>query len=87
MGLVFFFLFIWLCVAIGSVAAHLDTRQRGALLYQAAWADGRVMHAIGHLRTNFGRTVRIYALAEIAGMSTPTSHRHFRVTTPISSLQ
>lgn len=63
---------------------------QGALLRQAARADGRMAQiraAIAHLRENFDRLVRIEELLEIAGMSAATFHRRFRAATAMSPLQ
>ncbi|WP_245428951.1 helix-turn-helix domain-containing protein [Phyllobacterium phragmitis] len=63
---------------------------QGALLRQAARADGRIAQiraAITHLRENFDRLVRIEELLEIAGMSAATFHRRFRAATAMSPLQ
>jgi AraC-like DNA-binding protein len=63
---------------------------QGALLRQAARADGRiaqVRETIAHLRTNLDRIVRIEELVEIVGMSAATLHRHFRAATAMSPLQ
>lgn len=63
---------------------------QGALLRQAARTDSRIAQirsAIGHLRANFDRPVRVEDLAQIAGMSGATFHRHFRAATALSPLQ
>ncbi|MGF3024997.1 AraC family transcriptional regulator N-terminal domain-containing protein [Methylobacterium aquaticum] len=62
----------------------------GAVLRQAVRSDSRiaqVRHVIAHLRANFARPVRIRELADVAGMSTATLHRHFRMATAMSPLQ
>lgn len=63
---------------------------QGALLRQAASAGSRISHvraAIAHLRSNLDRGIRIEELADIAGMSPATFHRHFRAATATSPLQ
>ncbi|WP_320189035.1 AraC family transcriptional regulator N-terminal domain-containing protein (plasmid) [Agrobacterium rosae] len=63
---------------------------QGALLRQAARAGSRISQvrdAIARLRTNLDRVVKIEELAEIAGMSVATFHRHFRAATAMSPLQ
>ena len=63
---------------------------QGPLLRQAARTDSRMAHvrqAIAHLRDRFDQPLRIEVLAEIAGMSAATFHRHFRAATAMSPLQ
>ena len=63
---------------------------RGHVLRQIASADGRlaqVRQAITWLRANFDRPIRIEALAERAGMSAASFHRHFKAATAMSPLQ
>lgn len=63
---------------------------QGALVRQVARAGGRiaqVRETIAHLRINLDRPVRTAELADIAGMSTATLHRHFRAATGMSPLQ
>lgn len=62
----------------------------GPLLRQAGRADSRlsqVRRAIGWIRRNFDQTLRTETLAEIAGMSVPSFHRHFKAATAMSPLQ
>ena len=63
---------------------------QGGLLRQAARTDSRlaqVRHAIEHLRAYYDRPLRVETLAEVAGMSAATFHRHFRAATAMSPLQ
>lgn len=67
----------------------LQGPQRGTLL-QIATADSRlsqVRRAIGWIRSNFDQTLRIEALADMAGMSAASFHRHFKAATAMSPLQ
>ncbi|WP_018389256.1 AraC family transcriptional regulator [Ancylobacter sp. FA202] len=62
----------------------------GPLLRQAGRTDSRlsqVRRAISWIRRNFDQTLRTEALAEIAGMSVPSFHRHFKAATAMSPLQ
>jgi AraC-like DNA-binding protein len=63
---------------------------QGGLLRQAAMADSRlsqVRAAIGWIRTHFDKSLRVEALADIAGMSLASFHRHFKAATAMSPLQ
>jgi AraC-like DNA-binding protein len=63
---------------------------QGALLRQAAREDSRLSHvrqAIGWIRDNYDKPLRVDALCEIAGMSPASFHRHFRAATAMSPLQ
>lgn len=63
---------------------------QGQLIRQAALADSRlaqVRKAIGWLRDHYDRAIRIETLAEVAGMSAASFHRHFRAATAMSPLQ
>ena len=63
---------------------------QGGLLRQAVMADSRlsqVRAAIGWIRTHFDKPLRVEALAEIAGMSPASFHRHFKQATAMSPLQ
>ncbi|CAM5761685.1 AraC family transcriptional regulator [Labrys miyagiensis] len=62
----------------------------GPMLRQVGREDSRlsqVRRAIDWIRRNYDQTLRTEALAEIAGMSVPTFHRHFKVATAMSPLQ
>jgi AraC-like DNA-binding protein len=63
---------------------------QGALLRQAAREDSRlaqIRRAIGWIRDHYDRPLRIETLAELAGMSPASFHRHFRAATAMSPLQ
>jgi len=63
---------------------------QGGMLRQAAMADSRlsqVRTAIAWIRANFDRPLRVEALAELAGMSPASFHRHFKAATAMSPLQ
>lgn len=47
----------------------------------------QVSRAFHLLRQNFDQSIRVEELARVAGMSTPTFHRHFRAVTSMSPLQ
>ena len=62
----------------------------GPVVRQIATADSRlsqVNRAITWLRTNYAEPVRIERLAELAGMSPASFHRHFKAVTAMSPLQ
>jgi AraC-like DNA-binding protein len=63
---------------------------QGGALRQIARADSRlsqVRQAIGWIRSHFDETLRIEHLAELAGMSPASFHRHFKKATAMSPLQ
>ncbi len=63
---------------------------QGGILRQIARADSRlsqVRQAIGWIRTNFDRPLRVEHLADVAGMSPASFHRHFKSATAMSPLQ
>lgn len=47
----------------------------------------QISRAFNLLRQRFNQTIRVEELARLAGMSTPTFHRHFRAVTSMSPLQ
>ena len=62
----------------------------GPMLRQIGREDSRlsqVRRALEWIRRNFDQTLRTETLAEIAGMSVPSFHRHFRAATAMSPLQ
>ncbi|MBL8549662.1 MAG: AraC family transcriptional regulator [Hyphomonadaceae bacterium] len=62
---------------------------RGNVLRQIARADSRlsqVRRAIAWIRDNFDQTIRVETLAELAGMSPASFHRHFKTATAMSPL-
>jgi len=63
---------------------------QGAIVQQIARADSRlsqVRRAIVLIRDQFDRPLRVEALADVAGMSPASLHRHFRTATAMSPLQ
>lgn len=63
---------------------------QGGLLRQIAREDSqlsRVRRAIHWIKAHFDQAIRIEGLAEIAGMSVPSFHRHFKAATAMSPLQ
>lgn len=62
----------------------------GGQLCQIAQEDSRlsrVRRAIGWMRTHYDQALRTAALADIAGMSVASFHRHFKAATAMSPLQ
>lgn len=62
----------------------------GGALRQITRADSRLSHigqAIAWIRSHFDKTLRVEQLAELAGMSTASFHRHFKTATAMSPLQ
>lgn len=63
---------------------------QGETLRQIGMPDSNlafVSRAIGWIRENYAEPMRIEELAQVAGMSPSTFHRHFRVVTAMSPLQ
>lgn len=63
---------------------------QGGVLRQIARDDSRlsqVRQAITWIRSHFDEPLRVEALAEIAGMSPASFHRHFKAATAMSPLQ
>lgn len=63
---------------------------QGALVQQLGLAGGhgaRIGRAIKLIRTDYARTLRIDELAQAAGMSTTSFHRHFAAITTLSPVQ
>ncbi len=63
---------------------------QGGVLRQAASVDSRlakVRIAIGWVREHFDQPLRVKALADMAGMSLASFHRHFKAVTAMSPLQ
>lgn len=64
--------------------------EQGHVLRQFVHADSRlsqVARAISHIRARYDQTVSIGTLADLAGMSAATFHRHFKAVTAMSPLQ
>jgi AraC-like DNA-binding protein len=69
---------------------RLITGEQGAMIRQIGLADSRlsqVGRAIRLLRKQYATLLRIDDLAEAAGMSTTSFHRHFRAVTSMSPIQ
>ena len=63
---------------------------QGGVLRQIAQADtklGQVRRAIAWIRDHFDQPLRVETLAELAGMSSASFHRHFKAATAMSPLQ
>ena len=63
---------------------------QGGVLRQIVRADSRlsqVRRAVAWIRSHYDATLRIETLAELAGMSVPSFHRHFKAATAMSPLQ
>ena len=64
--------------------------EHGAMMRQIGTRDGRlgrVQRVIRQLRQHYAEPIRIEALAELAGMSETSLHRHFKAVTSMSPLQ
>jgi len=64
--------------------------EQGAMLRQIALSDSRlsqVSRAIDWIKRNYTRPLRIETLADVAGMSPSSFHRHFKSVTELSPLQ
>ena len=64
--------------------------EHGAMVRQIGVEDGRLgrlRRVIRSLRQDFAKPIRIEALAELAGMSETSLHRHFKAVTSMSPLQ
>ena len=63
---------------------------QGGVLRQIAREDSRlsrVRRAIHWIQAHFDQAMRVERLAELAGMSVPSVHRHFKAATAMSPLQ
>ncbi|HEY3253935.1 MAG TPA: AraC family transcriptional regulator [Polyangiaceae bacterium] len=63
---------------------------QGAALRQIARSDsrlGQVRRAVAWIREHYAQPLRIETLAELAGMSAASFHRHFKAATAMSPLQ
>ncbi len=73
-----------------EVLWRLINGPQGLMVRQIGLADSRMSQigrSIRWLRGHFAETVRIEDLAEIAGMSVTSLHRHFRLVTSLSPIQ
>jgi AraC-like DNA-binding protein len=69
---------------------RLLTGEQGALVRQIGLADGMLAHisrAIRWIRRHPSETLLVADLAELAGMSASTFHRHFRAATSMTPIQ
>jgi transposase len=69
---------------------RLLTGEQGGTVRQIGLADSRlsqVSRAIRWIRAHYAETLRIEDLAQVAGMSASSFHRHFRAVTAMSPLQ
>jgi AraC-like DNA-binding protein len=69
---------------------RLLTGEQGALVRQIGLADGMLAHisaAIRWIRRHHSEPVRVADLADLAGMSASTFHRHFRAATSMTPIQ
>ena len=69
---------------------RLLTGERSAMMRQIGSGGGRlaqVRRAVRWLRQNYAEPMRIERLAEVAGMSETSLHRHFKAVTAMSPLQ
>lgn len=68
----------------------LLTGRHGAAIRALGWPDGHVRkvgRAVALLRERYARRIPVERLAEAAGMSLSSFHRHFRAATSLSPLQ
>jgi AraC-like DNA-binding protein len=73
-----------------EVLYRVLTGAQGPMLRQIARRDAplaRVRRAIDWIQAHYGEPVRVEHLADIAGMSVPSFHRHFKAATAMSPLQ
>ncbi|HLY58881.1 MAG TPA: AraC family transcriptional regulator [Stellaceae bacterium] len=64
--------------------------EQGAIVRQIGLADSslaQISRAIRQIRTNYAEILRIDELAQVAGMSPSSFHRHFRAVTSMSPIQ
>jgi AraC-like DNA-binding protein len=69
---------------------RLLTGEQGALVQQIGLADGMLAHisdAIRWIRRHYSEPLLVAELAELAGMSPSTFHRHFRAATSMTPIQ
>lgn len=69
---------------------RLLTGPQGPMIRQVGLADSHISQvgrAIRQLRKHFTETIRIEALAAVAGMSITSFHRHFRIITAMTPIQ
>lgn len=69
---------------------RLVNGEQGTLVQQIGYADGHTMQvgrAIKWIRANYAQVLRIEELAQVAGMSITSFHRHFAGVTSLSPIQ
>ena len=69
---------------------RLLTGEQGALVRQIGLADGMLAHisqAIRWIRRHYSEPILVAELADLAGMSQSTFHRHFRAATSMTPIQ
>jgi AraC-like DNA-binding protein len=69
---------------------RLINSPQGAMVRQIGLADSRMSQigrAVRWLSSHFAETIRIEELADIAGMSVTSLHRHFRLVTSLTPIQ
>jgi len=69
---------------------RLLTGEQGEIVRQIGVADGRlsqIARATHKIRTSYSESLSIEALAQVAGMSVTSFHRHFRAITAMTPLQ
>ena len=75
---------------VREIYFRLLTGAHAAVLRQVALPTSRterVTHAIGWIRQNYAKPLRVAALARLAGMSSASLYRYFRAITAMSPLQ
>lgn len=73
-----------------EIVWRLLAGKHGAMVRQIGLSDGRlgrIQRVIARLRERYAEPVRIEDLAELAGMSQTSLHRHFKAVTSMSPLQ
>lgn len=73
-----------------EIVWHLLNGPQAAMLRQIGLTDGRMARigrAIAWLRDHFTETISVAHLAELAGMSVATFHRHFKAATAMTPVQ
>lgn len=73
-----------------EVLYQLLCSEHAGMLRRALGADSqlaKVRHVIGRIRQNYTDNLSVEDLAEAAGMSIPSFHRHFKAATAMSPLQ
>ena len=73
-----------------EIVWRLLAGEHGTMVRQIAMKDGRlgrIQRVIARLRERFAEPVRIEDLADLAGMSETSLHRHFKAVTSMSPLQ